>query len=42
MRKILIENYGVELAFGGFYYSDSKFVPNHEEYILTSCWHIVP
>lgn len=42
MRKIFIESYGIELDFGGFYYSDSKFVPNHEEYIITACWHIVP
>ena len=42
MRKIFIESYGIELDFGGFYYSDSKFVPNHEKYIITACWHIVP
>ena len=42
MRKIFIESYGIQLDFGGFYYSDSKFVPNHEEYIITACWHIVP
>ena len=42
MRKIFIENYGVEMSFPAYYYSDAKFVPNNSNYILSTSWHIIP
>lgn len=42
MRKVYIDAYGVELDFAGYYYHSSKFVPNHDDLILTLSWHITP
>ena len=42
MRKVYLESYGVELDFPGYYYSDSKFVPNNQDYIVSLSWHIIP
>ena len=42
MRKVYLESYGVELDFPGYYYCDSKFVPNNTDYIVTLSWHIIP
>ena len=42
MRKVYLESYGVELDFPGYYYSDSKFVPNNPDYIVSLSWHIIP
>ena len=42
MRKIFIENYGVEMSFPAYYYADAKFVPNNSNYILSTSWHIIP
>ena len=42
LRQVFLESYGVEMSFPGYYYSDAKFVPNHNEYIVCTSWHIVP
>jgi len=42
MRKVFLESYGVEMDFPGYYYSDSKFVPNEDKYIIVTAWHIIP
>ena len=42
LRKVFLESYGVEMDFPGYYYSDSKFVPNEEKYIIVLAWHIIP
>lgn len=30
------------MDFPGYYYSDTKFVPHHESFIVGVSWHITP
>lgn len=42
LRQIFLESYGIEMNFAGYYYQDAKFVPNQNNYLVCSSWHIVP
>ena len=42
MRKIFIENYGVEMEYPGYYLMDARFVPYDEKYLINLSWLINP
>ena len=43
MKDIFVKQYGVEMDVPGYYFSDSKFVPNSTEgFVVSLQWHIIP
>jgi len=42
LRKVFIENYGVQIDLPAYYYLDAKFVPHHPNMIVVLAWHIIP
>ena len=42
LRKIFIENYGVEMEYPGYYLMDARFVPYDEKYLINLSWLINP
>ena len=42
LRKVFIENYGVQMELPAYYYLDAKFVPHQQNMIVVLAWHIIP
>ena len=42
LRRVFIENYGVNMELPRFYYHSAKFVPQSKDLIVILGWHIVP
>ena len=42
LRKVFIQNYGVQMEFPGYYIALAKFVPHYDDYVVQASFHIIP
>lgn len=42
LRKVFIEQYGVQMEVPVYYFKDAKFVPHYSDHIVQTAFHIAP
>jgi hypothetical protein len=42
LRRVFIQNYGVQMEIPAYYIYDARYVPNNIEYVVTMAFHIYP